>query len=66
MAAVGVALRASTISAAARGPRGLYAVCESILDVGCGEGLFTHRLIGLSRRVVGIDVLGWSCLIALV
>jgi SAM-dependent methyltransferase len=29
---------------------------RSILDVGCGEGLFTGRLTALSPRVVGVDV----------
>jgi 2-polyprenyl-3-methyl-5-hydroxy-6-metoxy-1,4-benzoquinol methylase len=27
----------------------------SILDVGCGEGLFTARLVARARRVVGVD-----------
>lgn len=30
--------------------------CNSILDVGCGEGHLTRYLTGLSHRVVGIDV----------
>jgi 2-polyprenyl-3-methyl-5-hydroxy-6-metoxy-1,4-benzoquinol methylase len=29
---------------------------ESILDVGCGEGIFTERLTALSGRVVAVDV----------
>ncbi|MFY9552487.1 MAG: class I SAM-dependent methyltransferase [Thermoanaerobaculia bacterium] len=33
-----------------------HAPYESILDVGCGEGLFSRQLRALSPRVVGVDV----------
>ena len=33
-----------------------FAPCRSILDVGCGEGTFTHYLTGLASEVVGIDI----------
>ncbi len=32
------------------------APCTAILDVGCGEGVFTKYLTGFAREVVGIDV----------
>src|SRR5712691_3650277 len=32
------------------------APCTAILDVGCGEGIFTKYLTGFAREVVGIDV----------
>jgi 2-polyprenyl-3-methyl-5-hydroxy-6-metoxy-1,4-benzoquinol methylase len=28
---------------------------DSILDVGCGEGVFTERLASIAREVIGID-----------
>jgi 2-polyprenyl-3-methyl-5-hydroxy-6-metoxy-1,4-benzoquinol methylase len=34
---------------------GTHTPCDSILDVGCGEGSFTRYLVGQARRVVGID-----------
>src|SRR5258708_29440694 len=30
--------------------------CTAILDVGCGEGVFTKYLTGFATEVVGIDV----------
>lgn len=33
-----------------------YTPCETLLDIGCGEGHFTRYLGGMARRVVGIDV----------
>jgi len=35
---------------------GAYSPCESILDVGCGEGALTRYLVGSADRVVGVDV----------
>ena len=32
------------------------APCNAILDVGCGEGVFTKYLTGFAQEVVGIDV----------
>jgi SAM-dependent methyltransferase len=34
---------------------GAHTPCDSILDVGCGEGSFTRYLVGQARHVVGID-----------
>lgn len=33
-----------------------YTPCESLLDVGCGEGLFTRYLTGVASTVVGVDI----------
>lgn len=33
-----------------------FTPCASLLDVGCGEGLFTRYLTGVASRVTGIDV----------
>lgn len=34
---------------------GRYSPCQSILDVGCGEGAMTRYLVGCASTVVGID-----------
>lgn len=33
-----------------------FTPCRNLLDVGCGEGLFTRYLTGVAANVVGIDV----------
>jgi len=33
-----------------------FTPCRSLLDVGCGEGLFTRYLTGVASTVVGIDL----------
>lgn len=33
-----------------------YSPCQSILDVGCGEGALTRYLVGCATHVAGIDV----------
>lgn len=33
-----------------------FTPCERLVDVGCGEGLFTRYLTGLAKQVVGIDL----------
>lgn len=33
-----------------------FTPCQSLLDVGCGEGLFTRYLSGVAANVVGIDL----------
>jgi SAM-dependent methyltransferase len=33
-----------------------FTPCQTLLDVGCGEGLFTRYLTGVAANVVGIDL----------
>lgn len=33
-----------------------FTPCDTLLDVGCGEGLFTRYLTGVAANVVGIDL----------
>lgn len=33
-----------------------FTPCQTLLDVGCGEGLFTRYLTGVATNVVGIDL----------
>jgi SAM-dependent methyltransferase len=33
-----------------------FTPCQTLLDVGCGEGLFTRYLSGVAANVVGIDL----------
>lgn len=33
-----------------------FTPCERLVDVGCGEGVFTRYLTGVAKQVVGIDL----------